>query len=287
MAGQFGRIKNDFSRAEAYAKQAAIREVHYVETLHWKKALVIFFIGFFLGFAANNFAHASGMTANANYNPANVTITGGTIGGITSFASQSPTVNDLGSPSAWSSSYNLFGPNANTTTQSALGLGYDNGNQVGYILSLTPGATWNGLTLDGSIINFYASGLPEASVSSTGFNSVNAYSLNGHILFSSTAPTIASGFNTSPYVQFNNGTAAFRVNTGSTGVTNQGIITLPSAPNLWNCTVSSDADPSTQYRTVITAQDSTSVSVQRINISTGVAVAWSPFQPLDFICVAM
>ena len=79
MAGRFGRIKNDFSRAEAYAKQAAIREIHYVETLRWKKALVIFFIGFFLGFAVSNFAHASGMTANANYNPANVTITGGTI----------------------------------------------------------------------------------------------------------------------------------------------------------------------------------------------------------------
>ena len=81
MSGQFGRIKNDFSRAEAYAKQAAIREVHYVETLHWKKALAIFFIGIFLGFVVSNFARASGMTANANYNPANVTITGGTIVG--------------------------------------------------------------------------------------------------------------------------------------------------------------------------------------------------------------
>jgi len=93
MSGQFGRIKNDFSRAEAYAKQAAIREVHYVETLHWKKALAIFFIGIFLGFAVSNFAHASGMTANANYNPAHVTITGGTISASTINAATSQSLN--------------------------------------------------------------------------------------------------------------------------------------------------------------------------------------------------
>jgi len=171
MTGQFGRIKNDFSRAEAYAKQAAIREIHYVETLHWKKALVIFFIGLFLGFAVSNFAHASGMTANANYNPANVTITGGTINAVPVTSIQNP----------------------------------------------------NNVAITGG------------TISASTINAATSQSLNGKLIMSATAPTIASGFGTGPSISASNGTAAFEITVGSGGTANTGTVTMPSAPTGWAC----------------------------------------------------
>jgi len=228
-------------------------------------------------------------TSATVYDPTNVAITGGTIGGITSFASQSPTVNDLGAPHAWSSSYSLFGPNANTTTQSALGLGYDNTNQVGYILSLTPGTIWNELTLDGSIINFDAAGLPAASVSSTTFNSVNAYSLNGKILFSSTAPTIWSGFGTSPSVTFNNGTAAFSVNVGTGGTASAGTINMNvAAPNYWSCAVTIDnGDLATGMQTILGSMGNQILTFKNVTISTGAVTPWTTNDVFFVNCVAM
>jgi len=227
--------------------------------------------------------------AASPYNPASVAITGGTIGGITSFASQSPTVNDLGSPTAWSSSYNLFGPNANTTTQSALGLGYDNTNQVSYILSLTPGTAWDALTLDGTIINFYTSGLPAASVSPTGFNSVKGYSLNGNILFSIAAPTISSGFGTSPSITFNNGTAAFYVDVGSGGTASTGTINMNViATHYWSCAVTYDNDDVVTGKETIYSQISNQiVGFTNITRSTGVATPWTANDVFFVNCITM
>lgn len=57
------------------------------------------------------------------------------------------------------------------------------------------------------------------------------------LLISGTAPTIGSGFGTSPSIVANNGTAAFTVNVGTGGVATSGVLTLPAATTGWNCFV--------------------------------------------------
>ena len=249
MSGQFGRIKNDFSRAEAYAKQAAIREIHYVETLHWKKALVIFFIGFFLGFAVSNFARASGMTANANYNPANVTITGGTIGGTsvanvaaagTAFINQDPVYGETmvgGAGSAYDFSF----------INKALTLAYFR----------IPTGTQD--------VDFFG-----------GVNATNYLSLNGKMIMSATAPTITSGFGTSPSISFSNGTATVIITIGTGGTAYNGTLTFPAAPNGWSCIPSQYGN--SLVNGTVTLQSyipsKTNVELDNLALATATLTAW-------------
>jgi hypothetical protein len=57
-----------------------------------------------------------------------------------------------------------------------------------------------------------------------------------NLLLSATAPTISSGFGTSPSIVQQNGTAAFEVNVGTGGSATSGVIGLPTAANGWSCT---------------------------------------------------
>ena len=73
------------------------------------------------------------------------------------------------------------------------------------------------------------SGLPFSCTARLGLSS-------GNLLFSATAPTISSGFGTSPSIVQQNGTAAFEVNVGTGGTATSGVIGLPTAANGWSCT---------------------------------------------------
>jgi hypothetical protein len=67
-----------------------------------------------------------------------------------------------------------------------------------------------------------------------------SYAMGGSnvLLISSTAPTISSGFGTSPSIVSANSTASFRVNVGTGGVATSGVVGLPTAAgNGWSCTV--------------------------------------------------
>jgi hypothetical protein len=57
----------------------------------------------------------------------------------------------------------------------------------------------------------------------------------GHLLTSATAPTISSGFGTSPSIPASNSTAAFDVNVGTGGTASSGVIGLPAAVTGWSC----------------------------------------------------
>jgi hypothetical protein len=57
-----------------------------------------------------------------------------------------------------------------------------------------------------------------------------------NLLLSTAAPTISSGFGTSPSIVQQNGTAAFEVNVGTGGAATSGVIGLPTAANGWSCT---------------------------------------------------
>ena len=89
-----------------------------------------------------------------------------------------------------------------------------------------------------------------------------------------TAPTISSGFGTSPSVVASNGTAAFTINVGTGGTANSGVIALPTASTGWR--VACD-DVTTQSSTVfLTKQTATSTTTATVGNfdAAGAAAAW-------------
>ena len=109
------------------------------------------------------------------------------------------------------------------------------------------------------------------------------------LLMSSTAPTISSGFGTSPTVPNANGTAAFTINVGTGGTATAGIIALPTAATGWNCFVqdiTSNLANDPEEQTVQTASSTTTASIESQNISTGAAAAWTASDILGVSCFA-
>lgn len=122
------------------------------------------------------------------------------------------------------------------------------------------------------------------TVSSTG-----VISWSGNVIDSPTAPTIASGFGTSPSIAANNGTAAFTVNVGTGGTASAGVITMPTATTGWICNVENRtgvAANRADQRTIQTATSTTSVTVQNQTVSTGGALAWTASDVLTLQCRA-
>lgn len=106
-----------------------------------------------------------------------------------------------------------------------------------------------------------------------------------HLLMSSTAPTIASGFGTSPSISIQNGTTAFEITVGTGGTDTSGVITLPTASGGWNAHVSGLYTGSTMTRQ--TASSTTSVTLSNYDTVTGGNAAWSVGAKLRVICFAI
>jgi len=110
-----------------------------------------------------------------------------------------------------------------------------------------------------------------------------------NLLASVTAPTIGSGFGTSPSVPSNNGTASFTVNVGTGGTASSGVITMPAATTGWIAyivNITATAANRANVQTVQTASTTTSITVQSQTISTGAAVAWAASDILRIIAFA-
>jgi hypothetical protein len=101
------------------------------------------------------------------------------------------------------------------------------------------------------------------------------------MLYSRTAPTISSGFGTSPSILSSNGTATFRVNVGTGGVATTGVIAMPSASTGWNCQVS-DLTTHSNFPQE-TASTTNSVTFGGFN-SAGAATAWAASDTLTANC---
>jgi hypothetical protein len=107
-----------------------------------------------------------------------------------------------------------------------------------------------------------------------------------NLLISATAPTIGSGFGTSPSIATQNGTASFTINVGTGGSATSGVIGLPAAINGWNCFAN---DPTTTSTTVFmtkqTASTTTSATIGNFN-NAGAAAAWAGSDILSVSCFA-
>ena len=107
-----------------------------------------------------------------------------------------------------------------------------------------------------------------------------------NLVVSGTAPTIGSGFGTSPGITFSNGTAAFQVNVGTGGSASSGVVSMPAATNGWSCSVSDVTTQSTSvFLTKQTATNTNSVTVKNYN-TAGAATAWVASDKLNFNCTA-
>jgi len=107
---------------------------------------------------------------------------------------------------------------------------------------------------------------------------------SSHILYSTTAPTIASGFGTSPSVTANNGTAAFTVNVGTGGTATSGVITMPAATTGWACKVSPNAAPQAAAIMYSVPTSATSITVTNYTLTTGAALAWTASTVISVTC---
>jgi hypothetical protein len=107
-----------------------------------------------------------------------------------------------------------------------------------------------------------------------------------NLMSSTTAPSIASGFGTSPALQNINGTAAFILHIGTGGVATSGVLTMPAATAGWACDASDISSVNaTIFITKETSQTSTSVTLANFT-TTGVAGAWAASDFLVVKCTA-
>jgi len=147
-----------------------------------------------------------------------------------------------------------------------------------------------GGTITGAIINSGTIGA-QSNVSTGGF--INLYyttlrsAVAGNpIVFSSTTPTITSGFGTSPSIVSSNGTATFRVDVGTGGTAFTGTITMPTAANGWNCIIRKHAIMQANCETFMNAATTTSISLTNYNSTTTTSTAWTAGSILVVMCIA-
>jgi len=103
------------------------------------------------------------------------------------------------------------------------------------------------------------------------------------IATSSTLPTIASGFGTSPIITAFN-TFCFKVVVGTGGAAN-GTITLPAAPNGW-LAFAADVTGGNSVFLQLTASTTTSVTFTSYSITTGLAANMSASDVVLINCIA-
>ncbi len=120
----------------------------------------------------------------------------------------------------------------------------------------------------------------------TNVNYTSAIQNNGVVLIGQAAPTISSGFGSSPTISIANGTASFRINVGTGAAASQGIVGLPTATTGWNCFVNdlTASAAHVAYNTVQLSSTTTTATVENQTKSTGAAVAWGASDIIELSC---
>ncbi len=105
-----------------------------------------------------------------------------------------------------------------------------------------------------------------------------------HVMIPNTAPTVASGFGTSPSIPVNNGASVFTLNVGTGGSAVAGVVTMPAAATGWAC----DATNSTHVASFVEAvlpTSTTSITINNYSRTTGSAIAWTASDVLVVKCL--
>ena len=236
----------------------------------------------------------AGSFSGPPYVPGNVTIQGGTIdntpiGSVTPSTGSFTTLDASGTVSGTGFSNYLKSPPAIGSTTAGSGA----------FTTLAASGQVSGLGFSDYLTNRLASPGPIGSTTpaagsfttmttggTTGFTLGTIISLGGKsILMNNAAPTISSGFGTTPSITANNGSAVFLVNVGTGGTASSGVIGFnPPSTNGWHCEVS-QAVMTANQQTIVTASTTTSVTVTNYLVSTAAVQAWTASRILRFICM--
>lgn len=110
---------------------------------------------------------------------------------------------------------------------------------------------------------------------------------SANLTFSGTAPTVTSGFGTTPGIT---GTAtAFRITIGTGGTDSVGVVGLPTAATGWNCVpqnLTGQTANVMDQRTVQLSSSTTGATLENQTVSTGAALAWTAADVLAVVCAA-
>jgi hypothetical protein len=127
-----------------------------------------------------------------------------------------------------------------------------------------------------SVANVFTCSSFGHNVTVTGsFGATTINNASSHLMVSTTAPIIASGFGTSPSIVASNGTAAFTVNVGTGGTATSGVITMPAATTGWSCNVTPNAAPQAAAIMYSAPTSNTSITITNYTLTTGAALAWT------------
>lgn len=112
-----------------------------------------------------------------------------------------------------------------------------------------------------------------------------ALGTSAHLSIGVAAPTISSGFGTSPSVTASNGTAAFRINVGTSN-TGNGVIALPTATTGWNCYATDITTTSASVSQTKTTGSTTTTATLQNYTDLSATGAWTDSDILAVSCYA-
>lgn len=164
-------------------------------------------------------------------------------------------------------------------------------NSDTYMRSQGTGANRFNVSNGGTGGNLFGDGAGnvKATIDSTGKGTFTGGLALASLFASSTAPTIFSGFGTTPSISAPNGTPSFTVTVGTGGTDTGGTITMPAAANRWNCQATNEtaAAANRSDGTIVVSSTATSIGLQNQTKSTGAAIAWTAGDVLVVNCSAM
>jgi hypothetical protein len=137
---------------------------------------------------------------------------------------------------------------------------------VGHGIGNTTFASGSGVVLIGS---------GKVAVDTPAGATSNWTNIENAIRVSTVAPTVSSGFGTTPSVVSGTTSAAFTVNVGTGAVASSGVIAFATAaPTGWACNAVDQTNPATA-NTVATPLSATTVTLTNYSRTTGIAAAWA------------
>lgn len=140
----------------------------------------------------------------------------------------------------------------------------------------------NTVLTTGSGIVLIGSGLTTVTTPASG--TTNWLNIENAIRASTTAPTVSSGFGTSPTIPAGTTSAGFQVNVGTGGAASSGVIAFATAaPNGWACHAVDGTNAATA-NTVATPTSTTTMTLTNYSRTTGALTAWAASDVLTVAC---
>lgn len=112
----------------------------------------------------------------------------------------------------------------------------------------------------------------------------NWVNIGNTIIANAVAPTISSGFGTTPTIAAGTSSAAFQVNVGTGGIASSGVVAFTTAAlHGWACSAVDGTNAATS-NTVATPTSTTTITLTNYGRTTGIATAWAASDVITVTC---